>query len=105
MSDFIDMNELPLVIDYADKVVRIVDWFDRKTTREIFDSKIIQNQIILFYSISDPDYEDYLSEFYALSKELLGETYCVKAEIKKSKRLLYHLGVYDDVQHGFVIHV
>lgn len=76
-----------------------------QTTREIFDSKTIQNQIILFYNTKDEDYEDYLNEFFALSKELLGETFCVKAEIQKSQRLLYHLGVYEDMKHGFLIHV
>ena len=76
-----------------------------QTTREIFDSKKIQNQVVLFYNTKDDDYEDYLSEFYALSKELLGDSYCVKAEIKTSKRLLYHFGLYEEYNHGFIIHV
>ena len=61
--------------------------------------------MVLFYNTKDEDYEDYLGEFVALSKELLGETYCIKAEIKTSKRLLYHLGLYEEFNHGFVIHV
>ena len=60
---------------------------------------------MLFYNRQDSDYEDYLNEFFSLSKELLGDSYCVKAEIQTSKRLLYHLGVYDEVHHGFIIHV
>lgn len=106
MSDFVDMNELPLVIDYADKVVCANQSNDHfQTTREIFDSKVIKNQVVLFYNRQDSDYEDYLNEFFSLSKELLGDSYCVKAEIQTSKRLLYHLGVYDEVHHGFIIHV
>lgn len=65
----------------------------------------IRNQAVLFYRKADPDYEDYLNEFYSLSKELLGETYCVKADIVTSKRLLYHFGLYDELTHGLLIHV
>lgn len=77
----------------------------QQTTRAIFDSMNIRNQAVLFYRKADPDYEDYLNEFYSLSKELLGETYCVKADIVTSKRLLYHFGLYDELTHGLLIHV
>ena len=108
MSDFIDMNELPLVIDYKDKVVSVFlggKVGNEQTAREIFESKRITNQLILFYNASEPGFDDALNEFYLVAKETLGRTYCLKAAIEDNERLMRHFGVQWTPTRSFVVHV
>jgi hypothetical protein len=99
------MNELPLVIDYADKVVGLDLSLHVEMARQIFNSKKIHNQLVLFYNKANTDYETYLDQFYELARRLLGQTYLIKAEISESDRLFHHFGFFEYRQTAFVIFV
>ena len=40
-----------------------------------------------------------------VAKELQGETYCIKADLKKSERLMRYFSIFEYPKHGFVLHV
>ena len=40
-----------------------------------------------------------------VAKELLGETFCIKANLKKSERLMRYFSIFEYPKHGFVLHV
>ena len=72
--------------------------------REVFD-KSVKKQLVLFYDKKNADYSDYLHEFYEVAKLLLGEVYCIKAEIANSQRLLKFFGFFSTPSSGFVVFV
>lgn len=67
--------------------------------REVFD-KYVKKQLVLFYNKQNPDFHDYLHEFYDVAKLLLGEVYCIKADIASSERLLKFFGLLLHAHHG-----
>ena len=72
--------------------------------REVFD-KYVKKQLVLLYNKQNPDFHDYLHEFYDAAKLLLGEVYCIKADIASSERLLKFFGFFSTPTTGFVVFV
>ena len=65
--------------------------------REVFD-KYVKKQLVLFYNKQNPDFHD-------VAKLLLGEVYCIKADIASSERLLKFFGFFSTPTTGFVVFV
>lgn len=71
----------------------------------MFENKRIKTQLVLFYNTTEEGYEDYMREFYSAAKQLLGEVYCLKANLATSDRLLKYFGIFQNPTSAVVVFV
>ena len=71
----------------------------------MFENKRIKTQLVLFYNATEEGYEDYIREFYSAAKQLLGEVYCLKANLATSDRLLKYFGIFQNPTSAVVVFV
>ena len=71
----------------------------------MFENKRIKTQLVLFYNATEEGYEDYMREFYSAAKQLLGEVYCLKANLATSDRLLKYFGIFQNPTSAIVVFV
>ncbi|KAK8818774.1 hypothetical protein WA538_004079 [Blastocystis sp. DL] len=105
VSDFIDRNELPLLINYDNREACMHSITHDQLSREVFNNPRIKNQLVFFLNSQDSEYPSMRSQCLQTARELQGRTSCLYAERRHSERLMRYFGVTPVPQNAFAVHV